>query len=395
MKQIILIKYGELTTKKGHTKYFINCLYKNINHKLKGISVSIKLEMKRMFIELDDKDLDIVLDRLKYIFGIHAIVVCSKVENNIDDIKKKALELMKKEVFTSFKVQTKRSYKNFSLNSLEINKLMGTYILENIANIKVNVHNPDILINIEIRNSNTYIYVDEIKGLGGYPVGILGKGMLMLSGGIDSPVAGYLAMKRGVELECIYFESIPHTSIEARNKVINLIKKLTMYTRKITLHIVPFTQLQETIYKNIDSKYMITIMRRMMYRITEILAKKTKSLIIINGENIGQVASQTLESINVINEVTNMPIIRPVSCMDKLEIIAIAKKINTYNISILPYQDCCTVFVPEHPIVKPQLKDVLEMEESFNYQNLIDKCLNDIITIKIDDSQASMQDDLL
>jgi len=395
MGRIILIKYGELTTKKGNIKYFINCLYKNINYKLKELSVVIKTEVKRMFIEFDDKDLDTIIDKLKHVFGIHAIVMCYKVENNIDDIKQKALELMTKEVFTSFKVETKRSNKSFHLNSIETNKLIGTHILKNIENIKVDVHNPDVLLNIEIRGNNTYIYIGETKGLGGYPVGILGKGMLMLSGGIDSPVAGYLALKRGVKIECIYFEAIPHTSIEARNKIINLIKKLTKYTNEITLYVIPFAELQETIYKNIDPKYMITIMRRMMYRITEILAKKYKSLIIINGENIGQVASQTLESISVINEVTNMPIIRPVSCMDKLEIIGIAKKIDTYNISILPYQDCCTVFVPEHPVIKPELEKVLELEKTFNYQELINKCLNNILTIKINDKSENIKDNLL
>lgn len=386
MDKIILIKYGELSTKKGNIKYFINCLYKNINNKLKDLNVTIKKEITRTYIEFDDKDLDEILRRLQCVFGIHAIVVGHPVENDIESIKKKVLELIKNEKFSTFKVETKRSYKGFPIPSLEVNTIIGDYILDNIDNIKVDIHHPELLISIEIRQKETYIYFKEIKGLGGYPVGIQGKGMLMLSGGIDSPVAGFLALKRGLKLDCIYFESIPHTSIEARNKVISLVKKLINYTDKINLHIIPFTAMQETIYKNVDPKYMITIMRRMMYKITEKLAKKQKNLVIVNGESIGQVASQTLESMVVINEVTNMPVIRPVSCMDKLEIIDIAKKIDTYDISILPYEDCCTIFVPDHPIIHPDLDTVLELEKKFDYETLINECLNNVSTITIDEN---------
>ena len=273
--------------------------------------------------------------------------------------------------------------------------MVGSYILKNIANIKVDVHHPELLLNIEVRKDYTYLYTNEIKGLGGYPVGIQGKGMLMLSGGIDSPVAGFLALKKGIKLECIYFESIPHTSIEARNKVINLIKKMTKFTNEINLHIIPFTKMQETIYQHVDPKYMITIMRRMMYRITELLAKKNNCLVIVNGESIGQVASQTLSSMAVINEVTNMPIIRPLSCMDKIDIIDIAKKIATYDISILPFQDCCTVFVPKHPVTNPKLEKAILMEKTFNYEDLIKECLDNVITIKITDIEQDNLHNLL
>ena len=223
-----------------------------------------------------------------------------------------------------------------------------------------------------------YIYTNEIKGSGGYPVGIQGKGILMLSGGIDSPVAGYLALKRGIDIDCLYFDSPPHTSIEAKNKVIELANILNQYSGNIKLLVVPFTKLQEAIYKNVPSEYNITILRRMMYRIATNISNKYK--VLINGESIGQVASQTLTSINVINSVTNFPIIRPVACLDKLEIIQIAKKIGTYETSILPFEDCCTIFVPKHPVINPKLEKCLEYEK-FNYQELIDECINNIEVI--------------
>ncbi|MDD4035705.1 MAG: tRNA 4-thiouridine(8) synthase ThiI [Bacilli bacterium] len=385
MDKIILIKYGELTTKKGNLKYFVDTLYNNIKYKLKDLEVNIIKERFRTFIEFNEKDLEEIVKRLSYVFGIHSIVIGYKTKTDIEDIKDEALKLLKNEKFTTFKVETKRSYKNFSMNSLEISKVVGGYILKNIDNIKVDVHIPDLILKIEIRKDNSYIYLNEIMGLGGYPTGTQEKGLLMLSGGLDSPVAGYLSLKRGIKLACIYFEAIPHTSIEARNKVINLIKKLVKHTDEITLYIVPFTKIQETIYKNVDPSYMITIMRRMMYRISDKLAKKQKNLILINGESIGQVASQTLTSIAVINEVTNMPVIRPVACMDKIEIINIAKKIDTYDISILPFEDCCTVFVPKHPVINPKLDKAIAFEKTFDFNFLIDEAIANILTISITD----------
>ena len=266
---------------------------------------------------------------------------------------------------------------------MEFNNVIGGLLLKSIENISVDVHNPDYTLKIEIRESKAYIYGSEIKGAGGYPVGVAGKGLLMLSGGIDSPVAGYLAMKRGIKLECIYFESPPHTSEMAKNKVRELVEKLSMYQADIKLHIVNFTEMQESIYKNIDPTYMITIMRRMMYRISERLMKKRKCLVLVNGESVGQVASQTLHSMSVINNVTNVPVIRPVACLDKLEIIELSKKIDTYETSILPYEDCCTIFLPKHPVINPKLDSCLKYEENFNYNELIDKCLDNIETINI------------
>ena len=262
--------------------------------------------------------------------------------------------------------------------------IAGALILKNIDNIKVDVHNPEYLLKIEIREDYTYIYHKEIKASGGYPVSVAGRGVLMLSGGIDSPVAAYLAMKRGIKVECVYFESPPHTSIMAKNKVKKLVELLTKYEPSITLHVIKFTDIQEAIYKNIDPTYMITIMRRMMYRISEKIMEKTSSLCLINGESVGQVASQTLTSMSVINSVTNVPVIRPVACLDKLEIIDISRKIGTYETSILPYEDCCTIFLPKHPVINPNINKAIEYEKSFDYNSLIEKAVNEreIIEIK-------------
>lgn len=317
------------------------------------------------------------------------------VDTNIEDIKTQVLDIVKSENFKTFKVETKRSNKNFHIHSQEFNHVLGGVILKNIDNIKVDVHKPDILVKVEIRENNTYVYLNSYKGSGGYPVGTQPRGMLMLSGGIDSPVAGYLAMKRGVKIDAVYFEAIPHTSLEARNKVIELCKKLAFYTDYINLHIVNFTPIQEEIYKNCREDYCITIMRRMMYRIMEKLAEKYKGLAIINGESIGQVASQTLTSMKVINNVTNIPVIRPVACLDKLEIMDIARKINTYDISILPFEDCCTVFVPKHPVINPRIDVSVFEEEKFNYQEMIEEAVLNIDTIKVEETMENEFNDLL
>ena len=319
---------------------------------------------------------DETINKLKKVFGLQGIVVAYKVNTNIEDIKNGVLEVLKNENFKTFKIETKRANKNFEIKSMDFNNIIGGLVLKNF-DCKVDVHNPDIIVHIEIRE-DTYIYTNEIKGSGGYPVGIQGKGILMLSGGIDSPVAGYLALKRGIDIDCLYFDSPPHTSIEAKNKVIELANILNQYSGNIKLLVVPFTKLQEAIYKNVPSEYNITILRRMMYRIATNISNKYK--VLINGESIGQVASQTLTSINVINSVTNFPIIRPVACLDKLEIIEIAKKIGTYETSILPFEDCCTIFVPKHPVINPKLEKCLEYEK-FNYQELIDECINNIEVI--------------
>lgn len=380
MNKLIMIKYGELTTKKANRKLFIQILDNNIKKILKDFDIKITKDRVRMYIECSNEDLNQVVNKLKKVFGIHGIVVAHKVNNNTDEIKFKVLELIKNESNKTFKVITKRADKRFEISSMDFNNVIGGFVLKN-TNLKVDVHNPDINIHIEIRMEGTFIYLDEIKGIGGYPVGVQGKGLLMLSGGIDSPVAGYLSLKRGVDLECLYFESPPHTSVEAKNKVIELARIINEYSGNIKVNVVPFTKLQEAIYKNVPDNYIITIMRRMMYRIAHKLCIKNNLKIIINGESIGQVASQTLSSMIVINNVTNLPVIRPVACMDKLEIIDIANKINTYETSILPYEDCCTIFLPKHPVINPELDKCLLYETNFDYETLIDECINNIEVI--------------
>ena len=381
MDRLLLIKYGELTTKKGNRNFFVKTLEKNIKNILNELNYEIKRTPSVMYIKTTNEDLSEVLKRLNKVFGIHSIVICEKVNTNIEEIQNKVLEILKKKQFKTFKIDTKRSDKSFPISSLEFNKQIGSLVLQNIE-CNVDVHNPEVLLNIEIRSEGTFIYSDFIKGLGGYPVGIQGKGLLMLSGGIDSPVAGYLSLKRGVDIECIYFDSPPHTSENARNKVLKLASIINAYSGNIKVHIIPFTEIQETIYKNVPDTYIITIMRRMMYRISERLAKKRNCKVIINGESIGQVASQTLSSMVVINNVTNIPVIRPVACFDKLEIIDISNKIDTYETSILPYEDCCTIFLPKHPVINPELGKCIEYEKLFDYDSLINESIRNVKTIK-------------
>ena len=385
MNRVILIKYGELTTKKDNRKLFINSLYNNINQKLQGLEYHIERDLSRMYIEFHEKDLKKILEKINCVFGIHAYTVAYKVNSSQEDIEKIILDVLTLIDFKTFKVETQRSDKNFPVESPEFSRMIGGLILKNKKDIQVDVHHPEVVFHIEIRRDYTYLYFQEYKGIGGYPVGTQGKGLLMLSGGIDSPVAGYLAMKRGINIDCVYFEAIPHTSLEARNKVIILAQKLLNYGNNINLYVIPFTEIQEAIYKNCDKDYVITIMRRMMYRIMEKMVHKYRAHVIINGESIGQVASQTLTSMEVINSVTNLPVIRPVACLDKLEIIDLAEKIDTYNTSILPYEDCCTVFVPKHPVINPKLDKCLEEEKKFDYLRMIDNIMENIMVVKVND----------
>lgn len=395
MKRVILIKYGELSTKKGNRNFFINTLYDNVKNKLSSYDVKIHKDRARMYIEFNDSDLNDIKNAIDSIFGIHAYHIAYIIPVDDKLIQSELLSIVKNEKFNTFKIETKRSNKSFPINSQEYNRILGGLLLKNISDIKVDVHNPDLWIKVEIRDKEVFIYFNSFMGSGGYPVGTQPRGMLMLSGGIDSPVAGYLAMKRGIVLDAVYFEAMPHTSIEARNKVINLCKKLAKYTDSINLHIVNFTPIQEEIYKNCREDYCITIMRRMMYRITTKLADSHKAYAIINGESVGQVASQTLTSMRVINEVTNMPIIRPVACLDKLEIIDIARKIDTYDISIIPYEDCCTVFVPRHPVINPKLDVAVLEEKKFNYEDMVDIAVKTINTIKVNTNYGDDFSDLL
>lgn len=395
MERIILIKYGEMTTKKGNRNFFVKTLATNLEQKLKDYPCTLEKDMSRMYLSYDEREEKEILEAIHSVFGIHTYHIAYTCESNLEEIKKTLQETIQKEVFHTFKVEVKRSDKSFPQNSAELAPIFGGVILKSKEGIKVDVHHPDMVVHVEIRKEKSLIYYNAYQGLGGYPVGTQPKGMLMLSGGIDSPVAGYLAMKRGIKIDAVYFEAIPHTSLEAREKVKTLTRKLAKYQGMIHLHIVPFTKIQEEIYKNVKENYVITIMRRMMYRIMETLAKKNKALAIINGESIGQVASQTLNSMFVINHVTNLPVIRPVACLDKLEIIDIAKKIDTYNTSILPYEDCCTVFVPKHPVINPTLEECEKEEQKFEFKNLIEQAVEETRVLKIKEQEEKEYQSLL
>lgn len=394
MEKIIIIKYGELTTKKDNINFFLKSLKSNIEKKLNDLEFEITYDKGRMIII--SKYLDEILKRLKSVFGIHEIIIGYQMtDKDFSEIAKNTIELIKNKDFNTFKVITKRSDKSYFLNSMEFSKQLGGEVLKSISNIEVDVHNPELTINVEIRNNAVLIYFDKTIGMGGYPVGTLGKGLLMLSGGIDSPVAGYMTIKRGVKLEAIYFESPPHTSIEAKNKVIALAKKLSVYNNDIKLHIINFTSIQEAIYKNIPHEYLITIMRRMMYRISAIIAKSNRAHILVNGESIGQVASQTLTSMEAINEVIKMPVIRPLACFDKIEIIELARKIDTYETSILPFEDCCTIFVPDHPVINPDRNKCIQYEELIPYQDLIYEAVHQHEVIHLTSREENQFQDIL
>ena len=396
MEKLIIIKYGELTTKKENINLFIRTLRDNIKTKLKDFPVTITYDLGRMFVRTTEEHFSLIIQKLQEVYGIHEIMLGYEIKTiELDNLKDTLLKLLIDQELTTFKVETKRSNKQIPKTSVEINKEIGGFILKNKPTSQVDIHNPKTTIYLELRNKESYIYFNSITGLGGYPVGTLGKGLLMLSGGIDSPVAGSLAIKRGVKLEAIYFESPPHTSEQAKNKVIDLARILAKYNNDIKLHIINFTEIQESIYKNIPHEYLITIMRRMMYRISEIIANKNNAKILVNGESIGQVASQTLTSMKAINEVVNIPVIRPVACFDKLEIISLAKKLNTYETSILPFEDCCTIFVPEHPIINPNSKECIQYETLIPYQELIYTAIKNHEIIKITTEQKQEYKDIL
>ncbi len=382
MKKLIIIKYGELTTKHDNINFFIKTLKNNIESSLSGIDNKITYDVGRMFIETDEYD-DVV-KKLTNTFGIHEINIAYEIDDrSLDNISKVLIELLSDKEFNTFKVVTKRSDKSYPVKSMDVSRALGGVVLKNKKMVKVDVNNPELLINVEIRNNKAYLYFEKVNGIGGYPVGTLGKGMLMLSGGIDSPIAGYLAMKRGIRIEGVYFDSPPHTSIDAKNKVLELASILSSYSGYVKLHVIHFTEIQEAIYKYCPKEYMITIMRRMMYRIAERLAHKNNCKAIINGESVGQVASQTLTSMAAINEVIKMPVLRPVCCYDKIEIIDLAKKIGTYDVSIRPFQDCCTIFVPEHPVINPEIEKAREYEQAFDFETLINEAVKNDEVIKL------------
>jgi thiamine biosynthesis protein ThiI len=384
----ILVKYGELTIKGKNKISFIHHINRTIKEKCKNLpKLQFISKYERFYIILNGEDYQKVINCLNKVFGLHSYSLVAKCESNLEAIKALATKIITSEITekSTFKVETKRSDKSFQLTSIETSKAVASHVLRNTPLLTVDVKKPQVLLQIEIRSEGTYISTKEIHGLGGLPVGMDGKGLLMLSGGIDSPVAGYLVQKRGVGVDVIHFSSPPYTSVRAKQKVCELAEKLAHYAHnsKIMVYNIPFTKLQKAINDICPSSYQITIMRRMMYRISEKVALKNNLLLLINGENIGQVASQTLQSMYAINSVTTMPVIRPVATLDKLEIIDIARKIDTYEISIQPYEDCCTIFVPKNPVTRPEIKKCLEYEKIFNYNDLIDECIDNIEVINI------------
>ncbi|MCQ2814798.1 MAG: tRNA 4-thiouridine(8) synthase ThiI [Bacilli bacterium] len=374
----IMIRFGELSTKGKNKKDFIRLLALNVRHALKDFTnINIDVRYDHIYVALKNNEPKEIIKRLQDVSGIHSLSLVHKCEDNIETIKNDALELIKLENGSTFKVNCKRSNKRYPLVSDEIVRIVAPVILKN-TNLKVDVHNPDILLSIEIRDEGAYLFTNSFPGAGGYPLGVAGKSMHMLSGGIDSPVAAYLLMKRGVTIECIHFASPPYTQEGVIYKLVDILTALNKYQPRIRLHIIPFTKIQEAIYDNCPESYCITIMRRMMFRLAARLAKRRNCPIISSGESVGQVASQTLQSMNVINEVTNTPVIRPCATLDKLEIINIANKIKTYEISIRPYEDCCTIFTPKSPKTMPHLEEVIEYENKFDYETLINDALANI-----------------
>lgn len=391
----ILVRFGELTTKGKNRKLFIRKLLKNTKEILHDYpTLEYELTYDRLYIYLNEEDAQEVTDKIKTIFGIHNFSLCYKVEHDLEKAKEVVTYIIDHDEGNTFKIDTKRHDKSYPKNSIEMNKEIAGYVFHHTTkDLSVDVHNPDILVRVEYRKDAIYIMDNMIPGAGGYPVGIGGEALLMLSGGIDSPVAGYLTMKRGVDLECIHYASPPYTNEMAREKVLDLVNVLKDYTHGyIKVHIVPFTDLQLSVYDHCDESYAMTVMRRMMYRIAEGVAKKNDCLAIVNGESIGQVASQTLESMNTINQVITTPVIRPVACMDKLEIIKIAEKIGTYDISIRPYEDCCTIFTPHNPATKPKAYKAKGFEDEWDFEAEVQKCIDNTETIIINSKYKNDED---
>lgn len=379
----IVVRYGELSTKGKNKKDFTRKLTANIKNRLKDFE---KLEYKTMhdglFISLNDENYEEIKECLKTVFGYAYFSGSLIVERDLEVLKKTALQLAQKGNYKTFKMHTKRSDKQYPLRSDDINRQVAGYILKN-SELKVDVHNPDLTIYVVVDHTNFIVMDEKIRGIGGYPTGINGKALVMTSGGIDSPVACYMTMKRGLKIECIHFASQPYTSQQALNKVKDLCRILSVYQEDIILHIIPFTKLQLAIYEHSNESYAITIMRRMMYRIADRISKNRKIKVITNGESIGQVASQTPESITVISKVCDTLILRPLCMMDKLEIIDMANKIGTYETSILPYEDCCTIFDPKNPVTKPKEKECLFYESKFDYESLIQECIDNDEIVKL------------
>ena len=385
MNRIIIIRVCEIFLKGKNRFYFLNLLETHIDKALSGIKHKItKLQMRYLVEDFAEEDYELIISKLLKISGIHTLSPAYCVESNVDEISNCAIKMCDGKKGT-FKVETNRADKKFPMHSVELSTEVGGRILAKYFNdLKVDVKKPQFIVNIDMReNGKTLIYSDTIKGIGGMPIGSSGKGFLMLSGGIDSPVAGYMMCKRGMRLSAVHFHSYPYTGEAAKEKVIELAKIVSEYSCGMTLYIVKFTEIQEAIHEKCAEDLMITMMRRFMMRITERLANQNGGQAIITGESLGQVASQTMESITSSNSVVTMPVFRPLIAFDKLDTISIAQKINTYETSILPYEDCCTVFLPKYPAIKPKMERILKEESKLNVEELIEYALNNTEIIEV------------
>ena len=384
MNKLVLVKYApEIFLKGLNRNKFEKKLKNNITKKLKDVEHQIVLDQGRWFIK--SNDLDEIVDRVRRVFGVQEVSIVTEIEGTLDNIKEEALRRVKESNAKTFKIETNRANKNFPKNSMEISREVGGYILSNLGdNISVDIHKPECKVQVEIREGRTYVFTndDRVKGVGGLPYGMNGSTMLMLSGGIDSPVAGYLMAKRGVELNCIYYHSHPYTSERAKDKVKDLAKILAKYTEKVNLFVVPFTEIQMEIIEKCREDELTIIMRRFMMRCACYLSEKRGIQSVSTGESIGQVASQTMEGLVVSSDVADRPVFRPLISMDKEDIIDIAKDIDTFETSILPYEDCCTIFVPKHPKTKPRVLEIRKSEEALDIDTLVEKAINEMEVYK-------------
>lgn len=384
---MIMIHYGELSTKGDNRKAFIACLLHNVRCALKPYGVESKADRDHIYVYLAGKDPKPIFERLKEVAGIQRLSLVMKAEPTLEAMQEAALALLQEEKGAkTFKLDVKRVNKRFPLDSYGISCAVADYVLDH-SSLTVDLHEPDARVKITLRVDASYLSCHEELGLGGYPLGMIGKVTMLLSGGIDSPVASYALIRRGIRIECLHFASPPYTSMAVVDKLKDILAKLNVYQPDIKLQVLPFTKIQEAIYDNVPEPYCITIMRRMMIRLAVAMAKKNKCLAVATGESIGQVASQTLESIGVIEEVTNFPILRPLCATDKLSIIATSKRIDTYDISIRPYEDCCTIFKPKKPKTRPHLDECLLYESRFDYESLIQECLAGVETIYFSEGQ--------
>lgn len=384
----LMVHYGELSTKGENKKAFIQCLTHNVRHALKGLDCQVSGKRDHIYVHLGSPDIEAeAVQRLLLVSGIQRISPVYKVNREQAELAKAGAELIIESGKSKFKVETKRSDKTYPLDSYGICRLIAGAALKENKGLSVDVHNPEVTLRCNLREDAAYLSLTSYTGLGGYPLGMNGKVTLLLSGGIDSPVAAYSLLRRGIKIEGIHFASPPYTSMAVIDKLKDILAVLNTFQSDIRLDIVPFTKIQEAIYEHVPEPYCITIMRRMMMRLAERWAKKRKSLAIATGESIGQVASQTLESLQVINSVTNFPVLRPLCVSDKVEVIDLAKKIGTYDISIRPFEDCCTIFKPKKPKTHPNIEHVLRYESFFDFEPLLEEALNGITSIYMADGE--------